>query len=510
MDIKQLAQTLHPLERKVLPLVEKHPSLEELVKQTGLSEVEVMRALQWLQNKGVLEIKEKRSEAVLLDTNGKQYLEEGLPEKRFLKAVDKSTLTIDEILKKTGLAKDELNSCLGILKGKAAIDLKKDGKLRISITDNGKKLLKKESFEEQFLKKDFPADISALKDEERFALENLRKRKGLVKTETIKEKSASLTELGRKLAGQDIGSDAEDSLTSGMLKTGSWKGKNFRRYDISINVPRISGGKRHFVKDAIDYVRKIWLELGFEEMTGPLVQTSFWTFDALFTAQDHPARDLQDTFFIKNPAKGKLPDKKIVDAVRKTHEDGWTTGSKGWQYSWDPEDARLNAARTHTTMLSALALAKLKPEDLPKKYFSVGRCFRNETLDYCHLFEFNQVEGIVVDENINFRNLLGYLKQFFSKLGYPKARFRPAYFPYTEPSVEIDVFHPVHKEWMELGGAGIFRPEVVKPLLGRDIPVAAWGPGFGRSIMEYYGITDIRDLYRNDLRQIRDMKIWMR
>jgi phenylalanyl-tRNA synthetase alpha chain len=204
-----------------------------------------------------------------------------------------------------------------------------------------------------------------------------------------------------------------------------------------------------------------------------------------------------------------LPDKKVVDAVKKAHETG-VSGSVGWKYNWNPEEAKKNVMRTHTTVLSALTLANLKKTDLPAKFFSVGRCYRNEAVDWSHLFEFNQTEGIVIDPDANFRHLLGYLKQFFSKMGFPKARFRPAYFPYTEPSVEIDVYHPVHKQWIELGGAGMFRPELTVPLLGEDIPVLAWGPGFDRIIMDYFGLKDLRDLYKNDLKQIREMKSWMR
>ena len=150
----------------------------------------------------------------------------------------------------------------------------------------------------------------------------------------------------------------------------------------------------------------------------------------------------------------------------------------------------------------------MRNAELPAKFFSVGRCFRNETLDWKHLAEFYQTDGIVVGEDVTFRHLLGYLKRFFSKLGFPKARFRPSYFPYTEMSVEIEVFHPVHKQWSELGGAGMFRPEVVKPLLGKDVPVLAWGPGFGRAVMLNYKIKDIRELYWNDLKQLREAKIW--
>ena len=126
------------------------------------------------------------------------------------------------------------------------------------------------------------------------------------------------------------------------------------------------------------------------------------------------------------------------------------------------------------------------------------------------MFELCQVEGIVVDPDVNFKNLVGYLTEFYKKLGYEKVRIRPGYFPYTEMSAEVDVFHPVRKEWVELGGSGIFRPEVVKPLLGIEVPVLAWGLGMERAISMYYNINDIRDLYRNDLKQLREMKAWLK
>jgi phenylalanyl-tRNA synthetase alpha chain len=174
------------------------------------------------------------------------------------------------------------------------------------------------------------------------------------------------------------------------------------------------------------------------------------------------------------------------------------------------EEAKKLVLRTHTTVLSAQTIAKLKKSDWPAKFFAVGRCYRNETLDWKHLFEFNQTEGIVVDPNANFRHLIGYLKEFFKKMGFEKARFRPSFFPYTEPSIEIDVFHPIMKQWMEIGGAGIFRPEVTESLLGEPVPVLAWGPGFDRLILEYYKINDMRELYSNNLSQLRKMKMWMR
>jgi phenylalanyl-tRNA synthetase alpha chain len=509
MEHEKIIRGLHPLERKALPAIAKHSEFDEIVTATKLQPVEVMRALQWLEAKELVKTTEDSKEVVELDTNGKEYLKAGLPEMRFLKALkEKNNLAMDELMKAAKLSNEEFSISIGTLRGKMAINISSDKKF--SITEQGSKMLAKPSFEEMFLKKAFPVDIKSLTDEERFALESLKKRKSIIKIGLSKKITAELTPLGKELAKLKItGEDVIDSLTPKMLEDGSWKGKSFRSYDISVNVPRMYGGKRHYVKQSIDYAKRIWTDLGFKEMEGPMLNTSFWNFDALFTAQDHPVRDLQDTFFIKNPKFGKLPSEKLVEAVKASHEHG-IKGSIGWRYKWNVDEARKNVMRTHTTVLSARTVAAIKKSELPAKFFAVGRCFRNEAVDWSHLFEFNQTEGIVVDPDANFRHLLGYLKEFLKKMGYEKARFRPAHFPYTEPSVEMDVFHPVHKKWMELGGAGVFRPEVVVPLLGEDIPVLAWGPGFDRIMTQYYGITDLRDLYRNDLKQIREMKYWMR
>jgi len=119
-------------------------------------------------------------------------------------------------------------------------------------------------------------------------------------------------------------------------------------------------------------------------MSGDLIQTSFWNFDALFTAQDHPVREMQDTFFIKD-VNGKLPDKKTINKVKQAHEKG-VDNSKGWNYEWQEEDSKRVVLRTHTTCLSAKTLANLDLKNLPAKFFSVGKCFRNETVDWSHGF----------------------------------------------------------------------------------------------------------------------------
>ena len=243
-------------------------------------------------------------------------------------------------------------------------------------------------------------------------------------------------------------------------------------------------------------------------MAGPLTDTSFWVFDSLFTPQDHPAREMQDTFFIEN-YEGSLPNKKIVRNVKKAHESG-IDGSKGWKYKWEEKEAKSVLLRTHTTSISARTLASLKPQDLPAKLFTIGKVFRNETIDWSHGFEFYQTEGIVIDKNANFRHLLGYLKEFYKKMGFEKIKFVPSFFAYTEPSVEIQVFHPEKKIWLELGGAGILRPEVTTPLLGKNIPVLAWGQGFDRIIMDYYNIKDLREIYSNNLKDLRNKKFWIK
>ena len=498
-NIEKLIESLTPLERKVLPILKEENELSKVASKLKLQEIEVLRAFTWLQNKNLLKISTEEKEIISLDKNGLIYLKNGLPEKQFLKLLPSKL----EDLRKN-LNRDEINVAIGLLKKKDAIIFGK----QITITGIGKKLLQEESKEELFLKK-LPIKISELNEEEKLIYNELKTRKEIIKNETKKTITVELTEDGKELFKYKLKINLIETLTPEILIKSSWKNKTFRRFNIKGEVPKLYPGRRHFVNEAINYIRRIWIELGFKEMTGNIVQTSFWNFDALFTAQDHPVRELQDTFFIQEPKYGKLPEE-FLSKVKATHENGYNTGSKGWQYKFNIEEARKNVLRTHTTVLSARTIAALKKTELPAKFFAVGKNYRNETLDWSHLFELTQVEGIVIDENLNFRHLLGYLKEFFKKMGYDKIRIRPAYFPYVSNSSEVEVFHPIKKQWVELGGAGIFRPEVTIPLMGKEVPVLAWGLGLERSIMEYYKITDIRDIYRNDLKQLREAKLWLK
>ncbi len=506
MNLKSLVAKLHPLERKVLPVLSKEKKFSKIVSGSGLEGVAVMRALQWLENKKVLNILSEKKKVINLDANGKRYAKEGLPERKFLSVLSDKWLSLSEVAKKAGLEKEELNACLGLLKSKLAIIIKKEKDLMVKLGPQGEKFLKGKTPEEEFLKKDFPVEFDSVKDMGKLAADNLLKRKGFLKVEEVKDVSIKLLELGKKLVKIDLTEEMFGRVTPEMLKTGKWKGKKLRAFDVEINVPKVYGGKKHFVSEAVDYIKKIWLEMGFKEMKGNYVQSAFWDLDSLFVPQDHPAREMQDTFYLDK--KAKLP--KLFEKVKKVHEDGGNTGSKGWEGKFSKEESEQVLMRTHTTVLSAQTIFNLKKEDLPAKFFAVSKVFRNEALDWKHLFEFYQVEGIVIDPKANLKHLKGYLQEFYQKMGFSKVRMRPAHFPYTEPSVEVDVFHPVKKEWVELGGAGIFRPEVVKPLLGFDCPVLAWGQGMGRIISEYWKITDIRDLYKNDFKQLRGMKVWLK
>ena len=194
----------------------------------------------------------------------------------------------------------------------------------------------------------------------------------------------------------------------------------------------------------------------------------------------------------------ELPEDNLVNRVKAMHEHGGDTDSEGWQYKWDPEEAKKAILRTHTTVNTIRYLSE-HPEP-PVKVFSIERNFRNETLDSTHLPEFYQIEGIVMEEEASFPMLIGVLKEFYNRMGFEKVKVRPAYYPYTEPSMDVIVWF--NDTWLELGGSGIFRPEVTEPL-GVEHPVLAWGLGLERLAMLKLGINDIRDLYISDIDWLR-------
>jgi len=324
-------------------------------------------------------------------------------------------------------------------------------------------------------------------------LDNLIRKRKLIKKETWKtytvSKGVSFTLKRKKI---------QSDLTKEMLLDGSWRTAEFKKYNL---VPgagaRQTGGHLHPLLKVREQFRNIFLQLGFAEMpTNNFVESGFWNFDTLIQPQMHPARDAHDTFFLKNPSKALRAPEDYVERVKTMHQTGGY-GSIGHNYSWKRSEADKNILRTHTTATSARCLYKLAQNGFkPAKYFSIDRVFRNEALDRTHLAEFHQVEGLICDRNLSLGDLIGVLHQFFARLGMDKLRFKPAFNPYTEPSMEIFAFHPMLKKWIEVGNSGMFRPEMLRPMnLPEDVSVIAWGLSLERPTMIMYGINNIRDLF---------------
>jgi phenylalanyl-tRNA synthetase alpha chain len=412
--------------------------------------------------------------AYRLTEEGRRYLTEGLPEKNLLDALRPGPLPFADAQKKVS----GFNIALQWAKKNGWVEVK-EGRLHI--------VKRPDEIKEQSALR----LVADGKDVDAKVLETLVFRKLVVAESDVLQEAKAL-----------IGKEVAD-LTPELIKSGLWKEVRFKPYNVKAIGEKKFPGKLHVLTVFEQKVRRIYLDLGFIETEGPFVESSFWNFDALFQPQDHPARDLADTFYIKTPKEAKLP-QQFVPAVKRAHEDGGSTGSLGWRYKWSDAVARQNILRTHDTAVSARNLTRFKP---PFKAFAIGRVFRNETIDYKHLPEFVQVDGIVVDETVTFKNLLGYLREFFMKMGLKKIRFTPSYFPYTEMSTQIEVFFEDRKEWLELGGSGLFRPEVTEPL-GIKEPVLAWGLGFERPIMLRLGLNDIRNFYyRNDLKMLREVSL---
>ncbi len=499
-DIDKMMSMLHPLERKILPLLSQCHTLSAVVELSHLQEAEVMRAVEWLEGKKIVTTEKKNQQFVVLGVNGEKYRTAGLPERRALNVLKKPA-TLVEIQKEAQLTAEEVNAAMGILRRLGAITISK--------TDKGLTLTRVRDIEieeEKFLQQTFPiAHEKVAKDKN---LSSLLARKDIIVIKEDKDKCVELTVLGKKIVAKGVSQEEMiGKLTPKMIQYGEWKQKKFRPYDVTAGVPLLHAGKKHMVTQAVEYIKNIWLELGFKEMDGRMIETAFWDLDALFVPQDHPAREMQDTFYVKSSG-GELPP--LAKKIKEVHENGGKTGSTGWGGQWSEKEAQQLLLRTHTTVLSAQTLARLKESDLPAKFFAVGKVFRNEALNWKHLFEFYQVEGIVVGPDANLSNLKWYLKEFYKKMGYSDVRIRPAHFPYTEPSCEVEVYHPIKKEWVELGGAGMCRPEVAMSLIGKDVPVLMWGLGLDRVISQYYGISDIRELYKNDIKLLREAELWVK
>lgn len=337
-------------------------------------------------------------------------------------------------------------------------------------------------------------DIADGKEMNKKLLKDLKKR-GMIKQT---QKKIFKVNKGPKFALQRGAKMASD-LTPEMIRSGDWKQQNWKPYNWDSEGTGLQYGALHPLNKVKAEVRSILLNMGFNEMpTNRFVESSFWNFDALFTPQQHPARDAHDTFFLKEPATcPTLPDG-YAQRVRDAHEKG-CEGSIGYRYDWKESEARKNILRTHTTAVSTRMLydlANQKGGFKPVRRFSIDRVFRNETLDATHLAEFHQVEGFIADRNLTLGDLLGTIKEFFHQMGIDEVTFKPAYNPYTEPSMEIFVYSKELGKTIEIGNSGIFRPEMLLPMgLPEDVVLIAWGLSLERPTMIKYGMKNIRDLF---------------
>jgi len=489
---------------KALELMNYQSSPEKIVETQNMDIKAVMSAAGSLSSKGLIEVQKDVDEVISLSDTGKEYAEEGLPERRILMSLkDNETIHMKDLGKESGLEPSEVKVAIGWLLKKrwAVID-----KGNVKITEDGKNAVSNESSDELLLDKLLEANRLLLFNPSKLISDGfnlLKKRKGLINIKKESKYNLKVTEKGKELLkmGIEIKEEATQ-LTHEQLKTGTWRDVEFRSYDVHAEHPETFPGKIHPLQRTIEDIRQIFLKMGFTESRGSILESAFWNFDCLFQPQDHAAREMQDTFYIGEPKYVNLPKNELVEKVAQAHKTGGSTGSEGWGYSWDVEVAKQSVLRTHTTCVSARFLAEHKP---PLKMFSVGRVFRRETITYKHLPEFHQVEGIVAAEDITFRNLLGILKEFYHKLGF-EVRFRPAYFPYTYLSVECEIYLPEKETWIELGGAGMFRPEVLEPL-GVETPVAAFGLGIERLAMLRLDIKDIRMLYKSDIGWLRHLPV---
>jgi len=463
-----LSHVLHDIEKQIIKLLQSTPNLteEQLSQTTTLSMDQIRRGVEWLRQKNLADVTETINTSYSLGKNGLEALKNGLPERRLVNLVNDGPKTFDEV--RSSLQGPDFNAAIA--------HAKKNDWISIEKMETGSKIsLKQEPVqtpEEIMISTIGEKTISSNPLSMFPALRPLMQRPDFIIKHEEKTKAVSLSEPGKKI---DL-----EKLDSGAI-------------DVEADVPHVHAARIHPLKDTINEIRETFVHLGFSEILGNLSQSSFWNFDALFTPQDHPARELQDTFYLKDLNAKQLATPAQIKNVSNAHK-------KGWRYYWDIQEAKKMVLRTHTTCVTIKHLADKKPDEA--RIFSLGRVFRNEKLSFKHLAEFNQVEGVVVGKHITLRDLMGIQKEFYRKIGLTKVKFWPTFFPYTEPSLQSMVYNEKLGKWIELFGMGIFRPEVTKPL-GITKPVLAWGGGIERIAMLKFGLDDVREFYNNNLSWLR-------
>lgn len=479
-----IVDSLSEKEGRLLNILERvhKATIEDIESKHSMQYADISRSALWLENKGLVKIIKTPVTSYLLTDAGNAYAKNGLPERRIfdylLKADEASAAKIKGAL---NLADNEFEGAIGFLRRNNTIEFKKiDNKSTIAL--NQKSDIKIKETEKAMESPNDKKNVNVIAD--------LVKR-GILKKEEKNIIEIEITDLGIQvsgLAGAPGHAKLIESLTPSIIASKSWQGKKFRIFDIKSQVPLLKGGREHPLYWMVDIVKENLLSMGFRELDGDWIETTFWNMDSMFIPQNHPARDVNDTFYIVNE-KGKLP-KDLKLKVKKVHETGWDTGSTGYMQEWKEEEAMKLALRSHTTALTFRTFAS--GISLPDKAFTIGKVFRNENPDAMHMAEFHQIEGFVADTNINMRDMIGYFTEFYKTLGITGLKFKPTYNPYTEPSLEIYAKHM--GRLIEIGNSGMFRPEALRPY---DIKanVIAWGLALERLASIVFDIKDIRELY---------------
>jgi phenylalanyl-tRNA synthetase alpha chain len=473
-------------------------SASQLANNLNQGEERVISILNSLASRNLVQIHTREIVTHSLTDEGQEYAETGLPEVRLFNGVKNlgGKANFEDAVAQAGLNQKSKGIAMNWARRNGWLEISKDGGTTVlqAVVDIP------ESEVSYIL-----AELSTGKDtvsvsKSEFLKQALERK--LVSEITIKKFEAEIVKIKMSEVEQlvSIGVKGIGDLTPEILANGTWKQESFRPYNVTLKPAYANYGKKHPYAEFNDWLREIMIGLGFTEWFGPYVETEFWGHDTLFVPQDHVSREVQDQFRISAPFDhGHIIDKKYYNAVKAVHENGGTTGSKGWDWPYSEEVATRLCLRPHTTPVSMRYLYEHR--EGPQKMFIIDRNFRSETLSATHAQEFNQCEGIIMDKGLSLRDLLGYLTSICNAVGIEKLKFKPGQFPFTEPSVETFGKHE-RFGWIELGGSGIFRPEVTQPL-GITEPVLAWGIGSGRLYMAAMGINDIRDLFSRDLTWLR-------
>lgn len=515
-DIKTLIKNLHPLETKLLLNYTENDELtgEKLQKELSYKEGHCNQAFSWLSGKNLLKETGRTAHTYYeLTDYGRAIAKNGSAEERIITFLKEGgPKALPEIASALGLENKDVGSAFGPLSKEGVLRMTADKKAEYTGAAVPERIARAKALIAKAEKSqagglDGALDAASLSKEELADISTMTKKRGVsdtafktVERETVTYRllpdaaavSKALKEAG--VTGEEIG-----AITGAMLSSGDWKKGSFRAYNISVPPARIIPGRTNPYVDFLESVKDKMCSLGFEEFDGPLVETEFWNGDALFMPQFHAARDIHDVYRIKTPTHAKSIEEPYLSAVRAVHENGGSTGSRGWNYKFDTEFTRRLIMRSQGTVLSAHQLHKAK---VPGKYFGIARCFRYDKVDATHLSDFYQTEGIVLGEDVNLRTLLGILRMFAVEIaGASEVKYVPGYFPFTEPSIEVHIKHP-KLGWFELGGSGIFRPEVTEAM-GVHVPVLAWGIGIDRMALMALGLNDLRELFSEDVEKVR-------